>query len=74
MRIDPAVRDALDATGLPWELRRGKRHQKIILDGRFVGILPHDCAPTGHQRALKATLTQIRRAARGEATKEMDRE
>lgn len=38
--VPEAVRQALDATGLPWTVERGSKHYKLRLDGRLAGILP----------------------------------
>jgi hypothetical protein len=53
----------LRATGLPWSIKRGKRHLKIIVGGKFVGILPLD-GKTGQPRELRNLRSQIRRAAK----------
>jgi hypothetical protein len=63
----PAViADALEATGLPYELEVGGCHFKIKLNGRLVGILSKSGASHayGISRAHKNTVAQIRRAAR----------
>jgi hypothetical protein len=64
-RLDEDVRAALEATGLPWIVKIGGRHRKVILAGRMVGILP--IASNGGEpmsRARMNLLAQIRRAAR----------
>lgn len=61
MKINGAVRDALEATGLPYELVNGSRHIKIVLAGRLAGILPRRDAKDPGSRAMKNTVAQIRR-------------
>lgn len=36
-----AVETALRATGLQWSIEPGKKHNKVYLADRFIGILPH---------------------------------
>lgn len=67
MRLPPRIEEALNATGRPWNIEQGKRHQKIMLDGRMVGILPLSGFQTADMRCIKNTVSQIRKAARGEA-------
>ena len=40
MKLHPKVRDALDTTGLPWEIRPGKRHDHLRVAGRLASVLP----------------------------------
>jgi hypothetical protein len=68
MKLPAQIEEALDATGLPWTLERGTKHQKIRLGGRFVAILPHGKEQTVHRRSLLNTIAQIRRAAQEVAT------
>ena len=65
MKINGLVRDALEATGLPYELRMGSRHIKIVVDGRLVGILPTKDTGDRRSRAIKNTIAQIRRTEKG---------
>ena len=41
MRIHPELEAMLKGSGLEWELRRGKRHAKLIVAGRLVQVLPY---------------------------------
>lgn len=63
MKLPNEMRTALDATGLPWEVEPGKKHQKIKLGGRLVAILPYGKEQSAYKRALLNTISQIRRAA-----------
>ena len=63
MKIPSELREALDKTGLPWEIELGGRHKQVRLKGTLVGILPLG-KQTPHRRALLNTITQIRLAAR----------
>lgn len=62
MRINGTIKNELDSTGLPYELKMGGRHIKIVLAGRMVGILPKVDGKDAHSRAIKNTIAQIRRA------------
>jgi hypothetical protein len=64
VRLDPSIRSALEATGKAWEIVEGRKHHQIRLDGRLVGILPKGSG-TSDPRAVKNSITQIRRAAAG---------
>jgi hypothetical protein len=67
MRIDRKVEAALNATGKPWRAEYGKRHVKLFLDSRLIGILPLDGkVKESEQWAAKNLLAQIRRASRGQ--------
>lgn len=37
--IPEPVRAALEASGLPWEVRQRKKHQQLVLAGRVVGVV-----------------------------------
>jgi hypothetical protein len=65
LRIPPEIERALTDTGLPYEIKAGSKHQKIMLDGRFVGILPLDGFGNESGRGRLNLIAQIRRAAHG---------
>lgn len=62
MRIDPALRRELDATGLPWRLTNGGKHSKIYLSDQLVGVTNHGGQLKGVARRQNI-LSTIRRAA-----------
>ena len=65
-KVHPKVREALDATGLPWHIEEGSKHNKVRLNGRFVLILAKG-GRTGedkHPRLLKNDIANVRRAAK----------
>jgi hypothetical protein len=64
MKIPTELREALDRTGLPWELEEGTKHNKVKLVGHLVGIYPKGRKREAHRRALLNTITQVRNAAR----------
>ena len=64
MKLPDEMRAELDATGFPWEIEPGKKHQKIKLGGRLVAILPHGKEQRSYRRALLNSITQVRRMAR----------
>jgi hypothetical protein len=65
-RVHKVIREALDATGLPWTATMGGAHIKLKLSNRLVGIYPasgEKSSAFGVQRAIMNTLNQIQRAA-----------
>lgn len=64
MRLPAKVREALEETGLPWEVELGSRHHKIKVSGRLAGILPKGKLNDSHSRSLLNTVSQIRNVAR----------
>lgn len=62
--IPKTIKRELEATGHPWSVDKGKRHLKVRLCGRMVGILPGDGKGHSADRAAKNIVAQIRRAAR----------
>lgn len=64
-RTHPEVYEALEQTGLDWEVKPGGRHWKIVLGGRLTGILPRGSGSRqkSHLRAMKNVVSQIRRTA-----------
>ena len=66
VRLPVGLREALDETGLPWEVETGGKHHKVKLGGKLVGILP--LSRLKHKsidrRALLNTISQVRNAAR----------
>lgn len=64
MKIPAELREALDKTGLPWNIEEGSKHRKVKLGGMLVGVLPHGKQQEAHKRSLLNTLTQVRLAAR----------
>jgi hypothetical protein len=63
VKLPNELREALDNTGLPWELELGGKHYKVKLAGRLVGVLPRGKFNGSHKRTLLNTVSQIRRAA-----------
>ena len=64
MKLPDELREALDMTGLPWEVEAGRKHYKVKLAGRLVAVYPHGKAQERYKRALLNTITQVRRTAR----------
>lgn len=56
-KIEVEVRAALEATGLPWEIKDGGKHQKVYLAGKFIVSL---CRCPGERRDAKHALAKIR--------------
>jgi hypothetical protein len=64
MKLPERLREALDATGLPWVIELGGKHYKVRLAGKLVSIYPKGKGHETDKRALLNTITQVRRAAR----------
>lgn len=62
--IEPAVRRVLDESGRPWSLEWGRRHRKLVVDGRVVAVVPR-CVREGHPRSSLNLLATVRRFLRG---------
>jgi hypothetical protein len=62
----PEVYKALEKTGLPWEIKSGRRHWRIVLSGRQVGVLSYgkQSKQSRDESGKKNLIAQIRRAAR----------
>lgn len=67
--VPAKIQAALDETGLPYEIESGKRHRKIRLNGRFVGVVPHSKGSSDCRRAELNIVSQIRRGAAGHETR-----
>lgn len=63
MKLPGELREALDQTGLPWEVESGKKHNKVKLAGRLVAVYSHGKKQESDRRALLNTITQVRRTA-----------
>jgi hypothetical protein len=64
VKLPDRLREALDETGLPWEVVCGGKHHKVKLAGKLVAVYPHGKAREAEKRSLLNTITQVRRAAR----------
>lgn len=64
MKLPVELREALDKTGLPWEIENGKKHNKVVLNTRLVGVFPHGKKCDANRRSLLNTITQVRAMAR----------
>lgn len=62
--IPEPLREALEATGLPWAITEGTRHLQVRVDGRLAGILPKN-GRMPDVRELRNTIAQVRRLAQG---------
>lgn len=56
--------EKLEKEGIPHHFEHGKKHIKIILSGRFAGILPIGSLHGSYNRAVLNVRSQIRRIAR----------
>jgi len=65
IRDNPKIIAALEQTGLPWEIKPGKRHRKVLVAGRVVTILPNYSSGGEAGRHEQNAIAAIRRGARG---------
>jgi hypothetical protein len=58
------IKTLLQASGLPWEIKRGKKHRQIVVAGAIVSRVPIVCRgnETGHQH--KNVVAAVRRIIR----------
>ena len=63
MKLPCELREALEKTGLPWEVEASKKHNKVKLAGKLVCVYPHGKKQESDRRALLNTISQVRRAA-----------
>lgn len=63
MRLDPALERALDETGLPWSLEKGKRHWHVRLAGRLAVVLSYGRSHAAYRRNTRNAVSHIRRLA-----------
>lgn len=66
-RIPPELREMLDATGLDWTIKTGKKHQKIFLDGRMIGVFSHGYRPSRDDKDFDSIRCAIQRRQRAMA-------
>jgi hypothetical protein len=64
-RLAPEIAAALEALSVPYELRKGGKHTKILVNGRLAAVVPGSGYVDRDRRATQNTLAQIRRAAAG---------
>lgn len=65
MTTHEEITELLRSTGLSWAISKGKKHYKIWLHDRMVGIMPLSGGSRSHGgRARKNVIAQIRRVAR----------
>ncbi|HEV8503653.1 MAG TPA: hypothetical protein VGR63_18930 [Casimicrobiaceae bacterium] len=66
MMLPPDLRRLLDGCGLPWRIEEGARHRKVIVDGRFISILPKSNSNlrNGTWRTHRNSMAHIRRGIR----------
>lgn len=62
-KIEREVRDALEATGLPWSLEPASKHTLVVLAGRTVAIMSRS-GKMPKARGQRNLIATIKRAAR----------
>jgi len=63
-RVPQEVTFLLNSSRLPWRIVVGRRHFKIVIQGKLAGILPRSHTRTAHQnggRAHQNLMAQLRR-------------
>ena len=63
MTCEAEIVELLKTSGVPWEIKNGSRHRKIVVGGKLVGILPHGKVREHiSYRSQKNIVAQVRRA------------
>lgn len=64
-RLHPEVEALLASSGVPWELRSGRKHHKLFVAGRMVQVVPHGATAIDPKcRAHRNCLASLRRLLR----------
>ena len=63
-RVDPMVVDMLTAAGVSWELVHGKKHVKLVVEGKLVNVFPTTLRKHTAGRHLVNARCQVRRRLR----------
>lgn len=66
MKIPQKLQELLDTCGVPYELKPGSKHIKIMVGSRFAGILPRKGGHNSAARAQLNVLAQVKRAIKME--------
>lgn len=61
MKLPPAVRDELDASGLPWSVEIGGKHFRLLVDGQLATIFPRGTGRDIKSRQGRNLLAHVRR-------------
>ena len=61
IRLPVTIADALDSLSVPWELKQGSRHVKVMVRGQLAGIVPHKGGFDSDRRSILNIAAQIRR-------------
>jgi hypothetical protein len=68
-RVSDALREVLDASGLPWEVRPGGSHMKLYVGRRLAAVLRRGTGKREKPTAQANVLAAVRRAVREEERK-----
>lgn len=64
-RLPQWLVDTYAAIGQEPDVRAGKKHDKIYVNGKIAGIISHDGGRGQDRRSVKNCTSNIRRAAKG---------
>jgi hypothetical protein len=64
-RLPQWLADTYAAIGCEPDVRAGKKHAKIYVDGRVAAIVSHDGGRGQDHRSVKNCISNMRRAAKG---------
>ena len=53
-RLDRKLKEAIDDTGLDWEIRNGSCHYKLFVGGHFTTVIAHGTRRDADKRTLTA--------------------
>lgn len=64
IKIPKIIKEELDSLPIPYEIKTGTRHHKIVIGGIFAGILPMGAGNSASRRAELNVRSQIRRTVK----------
>lgn len=62
-KTEREIEDALRATGLPFEIRNGKKHKKVFLAGKLISVFSHGNSARDTDRLMSNFRADLRRIA-----------
>lgn len=64
-KVPREIEEFLQALDVPWELKFGSKHIKILIDGQLGGVLPRNGRCDRDRRSTLNILSQMRRVVSG---------
>ena len=64
-KVPREIEEFLQALDMPWEVKLGSKHIKILVNGQLAGVLPRNGKCERDRRSTLNILSQIRRVVSG---------